>query len=197
LEMTADKLPHPVIRPYPSQYISSWVLKDGTSVILRPIRPEDEKLIVNFHERLSEDSVYMRYLAPLHLSQRIAHERLIKVCFNDYDRELGLVAVHQNRQTREQEILGIGRLVKSRSANKAEFSLLVVDKHQRSGLGKELLRRLVHVAREQGLSQIIGYILHANRAMLHLSEKLGFRQIRNTDDPLVKVELDLPKAGSH
>ena len=66
-------------------------LKDATPVTLRPIRPEDEPLLVAFHKTLSEESVYRRYFNQLKLDQRIAHERLTRICFNDYDRELALV----------------------------------------------------------------------------------------------------------
>src|SRR5205823_1816906 len=87
-------LPKPAIRPYPSKYVIPWTLKDGTAITIRPIRPEDEPLMVKFHQGLSERSVRLRYFAPLKLGQRVAHERLTRVCFNDYDRELALVAEH-------------------------------------------------------------------------------------------------------
>lgn len=189
-EITADRLPRLAIRPYPTQYVSPWMLKDGTSVTIRPIRPEDEHLMLRFHERLSEDSVYFRYLSPLKLDYRTAHERLIKVCFNDYERELALVAEHRNSRTNEREILGIGRLVKAHAADEAEFALVVIDSHQASGLGRQLLRRLVHVAREEKVARVIGYILPGNQAMLHLTEKLGFRRLHRPGDPLVRVELN-------
>ena len=71
-----DKLPKPAIRPYPTQYVAPWKLKNKAPVTIRPIRPEDEPLMVKFHETLSEESVYHRYFSALKLSQRIAHERL-------------------------------------------------------------------------------------------------------------------------
>ncbi len=91
-EVAEDKLPRPAIRPYPAQYAGEWTMKDGTPVTIRPIRPEDEPLMVKFHETLSERSVYMRYFQPLKLSTRTAHERLTRICFIDYDREMALVA---------------------------------------------------------------------------------------------------------
>ena len=195
-EVTQSQLPRPAITPYPVQYVSTWKMKDGTNVTLRPIRPEDENLLVKFHQQLSEDSVYLRYLSPMKLDQRIAHERLVRVCFNDYNRELGLVAVHRKGHTHEEEILGIGRLIKAHSANKAEFSLLVVDQYQRAGLGKHLLRELVRIARAEGLHQLVGSILQSNRAMLHLSEKLGFKQFHQPGDPVVRVELNLADSAA-
>ena len=81
-------------------------------VIIRPIRPEDEPLMVRFHATLSERSVYLRYFHLMKLEQRIAHERLTRMCFIDYDREMALVAERCDPATGEREILGVGRLTK-------------------------------------------------------------------------------------
>jgi acetyltransferase len=135
-----DKLPRLAIRPYPTQYVSPWKLKDGTAITIRPIRPEDEPLLVKFHETLSEESVYHRYFNQIKLDQRIAHERLTRICFNDYDREIALVAERKNPKGGAVEIVGVGRLSKARGRNEAEFSLLINDQWQRHGLGTELLK---------------------------------------------------------
>ena len=87
-------------------------MKDGGHVTIRPIRPEDEPLMVRFHETLSERSVYLRYFHLMNLEQRTTHERLTRICFIDYDREMALVAVRRNPETGESEILGVGRLMK-------------------------------------------------------------------------------------
>jgi acetyltransferase len=91
-EMLEAELPRPAIRPYPAQYVQSWTTSDGVPLLIRPIRPEDEPLMIQFHTTLSDRSVYFRYMHAVQLSQRIAHERLARICFNDYDRELALVA---------------------------------------------------------------------------------------------------------
>lgn len=79
------QLPKPAIRPYPTKYVSNWTLRNGVKVAIRPIRPEDEPLAIKFHQSLSEQSVYFRYFHLVKLSQRIAHERLTRLCFIDYD----------------------------------------------------------------------------------------------------------------
>jgi acetyltransferase len=173
-EITEDKLPRPAIRPYPTQYVSPWKLKDGTPVKIRPIRPEDEPLMVKFHEGLSEESVYHRYFSSLKLTQRIAHERLTRICFNDYDREIALVAERKDEKG-PNEILGVGRLSKARGRNEAEFSMIVGDRWQQHGLGKELLKRLVQIARDEKLSRLSAIILAENRAMIHVAQKAGFK----------------------
>src|SRR5205814_4740376 len=82
-DVSEENLPKLAIRPYPAKYITRWKLKNGTSVTIRPIRPEDEPLMVKFHQTLSERSVYLRYFTPLRLDQRVAHERLSRICFID------------------------------------------------------------------------------------------------------------------
>ena len=92
-------VPKPAIRPYPRQYVSMWTMKDGRDVTIRPIRPEDEPLMAEFHRTLSDRTVYLRYFASLSLGARIAHERLLRICFGDYDREMVLVAELVNLHT--------------------------------------------------------------------------------------------------
>ena len=105
-DFRVSDLPRLAIRPYPTQYITPWIAKDGTQVIIRPICPEDEPLLVKFHGTLSERSVSLRYFHAMKYTARVAHERLIRSCFIDYDREMGLVADRKNPETGEHEILG-------------------------------------------------------------------------------------------
>jgi len=185
-------LPHTAIRPYPTQYVSNEVLRDGTPVTIRPIRPEDEPLMVKFHETLSEESVYMRYFHMMNLTQRTAHERLTRICFIDYDREMALVAEHTDPETKEREIMGVSRL-SSRGAlpDEAEFSVLVSDRFQRLGLGTLLVGRLLEVGRAEGLERITAEILFDNHPMQRISKKLGFHLRRDTEEMVMKANLDL------
>src|SRR6202008_1129891 len=103
------QLPRATIRPYPIQYTWEWRLKDGAPVTIRPIRPEDEPLMVRFHTTLSERSVYLRYFCSLSLSTRVEHERLGRNCFASYDRGFALVADRNNPATGQHEVRGGGR----------------------------------------------------------------------------------------
>jgi acetyltransferase len=170
-----EDLPRPAIRPYPAHYSWRTELTNGTPVLLRPIRPEDEPAMTRFHAGLSERSVYLRYFAPLRFDHRIAHERLSRLCFIDYDREIALIAEHTLPESGHTEILGVGRLSDLHSESGAEFALLVTDDWQGKGLGVELLRRLLDIGRTEGVHHVMGRILPDNRNMLHLCKKLGFR----------------------
>jgi acetyltransferase len=168
------RLPRPAIRPYPVHYITPWKLRDGTAVQIRPIRPEDEPLIRAFHETLSERSVYSRYFTPLRLEQRVDHERLTRICFNDYDREIALVAEHRNEGSGRHEILGVGRLSRISGSAEAEFAMLIGDHWQRKGLGTQLLKSLLQIGRDEKLTRIVATILADNHEMQTLCRKAGF-----------------------
>ena len=172
-----DDLPTPAIRPYPRQYIGTHTMLNGEEVTVRPIRPEDEPKLVTFHERLSERSVYLRYASLMKLEQRVAHERLARICFIDYDREMALVA-----EDGEGKIIGVGRLTQQPGRNEAEFAMLVIDEYQGEGVGTELLNRLLQVGKDEGLDRITADILQQNQAMQRVCEKLDFQIVRS-DDP--------------
>ncbi len=184
-----DKLPKLAIRPYPTEYIQPWTLRDGSPVLFRPIRPEDEPLVVRFHETLSERSVYLRYFYPMKLSQRIEHDRLARITFNDYDREIGLVVETQN--TPDVQIAAIGRLSRIYGTNEAEFAILVSDLFQHQGLGTEMLTRLLDIGRREGIQRIFGKILNDNRDMLRVTQRLGFRQVGMPVSGTISVEINL------
>ena len=189
-EVREVDLPRTAIRPYPVQHIASWTMKNGENVLMRPIRPEDEPLLVRLHQALSERTVYLRYFQPLKLSQRTAHERLTRICFVDYDREMVLVAERKNQEGLS-EIIAIGRLSKLRSSNAAEMAVLVDDRYQGLGLGTELYRRLVAVARDEKLKTVVSTILAENREMRAICQKLGFSMEADLDDGTIRAELQV------
>jgi acetyltransferase len=186
-----SQLPKLAILPYPRKYMQNWKMKNGEEVVIRPIRPEDEPLLVEFHQALSERTVYMRYMQALKLDQRVAHERLTRICFIDYDREMALVLERKDPATGKLEILGVGRLQKLSGAEEGEFSVVVEDKWQSQGIGRELVSRLLQIGREEKLKSIRGYIHADNAPMQHVCEKLGFTLGSSTDDSVVKADIKL------
>jgi acetyltransferase len=171
-DVPAKALPRLAVRPYPSQYAAWWTLKNGQKAIIRPIRPEDEPMLVKFHQTLSESSVNMRYLSPMLLGERVAHERLSRLCFIDYDREMALVARGEDPDT-------------------GERAILINDRYQGQGLGKELLQRLIEVGRAEGMGRIQAEFAPSNYLMRSISQKLGFTLTETPGDAMVKAELIL------
>lgn len=185
-----EDLPRLAIRPYPQRYVDTWTSEDGNDFTIRPIRPEDEPLVVKFHETLSERTVQLRYFTPLNLRQRVSHERLTRIVFIDYDREMALVATRYNPKSDEYEIAGVGRISKSHTESEAEFAIIISDRFQGQGIGKELLSRLIAVGRDENLAAINGFILAENTGMINLAKQLGFK-LRTTEDAMVEATLIL------
>jgi acetyltransferase len=193
--VTEADLPRLAIRPYPRQYVERWTAKDGTDLLIRPIRPEDEPLLVEFHTELTEETVYSRYFEHFGLSQRTAHERLTRVAFNDYDREIALVAEESGGDGRSR-IVAIGRLSKAHAVPEAEFAILVADRWQRRGVGGELLRRLVRIGRDEGLERITAEMLPGNMGMRRTARSVGFTLTEEPGDPTITAELVLDGAAT-
>jgi acetyltransferase len=167
-------------------------MRDGTQVRIRPIHSNDEPLMVKFHATLSDRTVYMRYFTPLSLARRTAHERLVRICDTEFEREIVLVAQREGPEAGERrDILGVARLNKLKTEGEAEIAVLVADEHQHKGLGTELLRRLIGAARDLGVSRIIAEMLRDNLAIQTIFKRLGF-QLRLRHDPgSVRAVLEL------
>lgn len=184
-------LPRLAIRPYPNQYVSKWTTKNGINITFRPIRPEDEPLLVDFHGGLSDKSVYLRYHYPMQYMDRVNHERLGRICHTDYDRVIALVAEAKMPETGKPEILGIGRLSKMHSLDSAKFSVLILDRYQGLGIGKELLRRLIEIAKEEKLRRIEAQLTADNIVMQKMCESLGCKISPYEDPRMVSAELEI------
>jgi acetyltransferase len=186
----ATDIPPLAIRPYPIEYVGHWTLQNGTPVTIRPIRPEDEPLMVHFHETLSERTVYLRYFDPVKLSDRISHERLARISFSDYAREIILVAEHHN-EAGEPEIIAASRLSKLHDTDVAEFTILIGDAWQGQGLGTEILQRQIDIAQAEGVGRITSAILPEADNMRHIFEKMGFSIHQVPESESMRAELDL------
>lgn len=133
----------------------------------------------------------MRYFHYIQYNQRVAHERLTRLCFIDYEREMALVVERRDPKTGERAILAIGRLSKLHQSAEAEFAILVSDAYHGHGFGGELLRRLVQIGRDEKLQRIVASILADNVAMQRVSRKCGFKLKRAESE--FRAELDLTK----
>jgi acetyltransferase len=184
-----EKLPVTAIRPYPSQYSWDFALRSGERVAIRPLRPDDEPLVVAFHANVSDQSRYYRYAHAISRDRLTTHERLSRVCFVDYARELALAAVRTDAARGASAIVGIARLIKSHFAREAEFAVLIADAYQRQGLGAELLRRMVEIGRAEDVGRIVGLTLPDNPAMLRTFGKMGFTITEDSTIGFMRAEL--------
>jgi acetyltransferase len=184
-----------VIRPYPTRYLHGWNLADGTPVTIRPIRPEDEPLMINFHKSLSEETVRLRYFGFLKGESLITHERLAQICFSDYDREIALVTERSQPGRDQRQIIAVARLIKAHCANEAELAIVISDDWQGRGLGTKLLGDLLTIGRTEGLERIVGYILPENYVMQRICNKLGFEVRYDPLEDAFEAEFELRRHG--
>ena len=195
-EATKDpaSLQRPAIKPYPRKYVESGQLSDGTPVTFRPIRPEDESLMVQFHQDLSESSVRSWYFESRSVNERTDHTRLRRACFIDYAREMALVAVVQNKDG-SKSIAGLTQLQKSAFSDRARFAIVVTDRWQHRGIGSQLLQKLINVAKAEGLTLLRAAFLPENDNLKRLFEKFGFSIVNVSADEPLYAELELPASS--
>ena len=180
----AEPYQHLVVMPYPTRYVTPWKLKDGTEVILRPIRPEDEPMELEFVKGLSEEASRFRFFQVI---RDLSHEALVRFCNIDYDREMAFIA--ETRELNRRMEVGVGRLVMEPNKKRGEFAVVVADKYQGKGLGTKLIDMLISVAEEKGLESMYGIVLPENANMIHLCEKLGFTVERRHEEVVVELKL--------
>jgi acetyltransferase len=190
-DTTKDQLPKLAIRPYPIKYVGTWTAKDNRKVTIRPILPEDEPLLAEFHTVLSDKTVFMRYLQPIMLQDRVMHERLARICHVDYDREIALVA-ETTDSAGERHVMGVVRMSKIHGkSDEARMSILIGDPYQGIGLGGELIRRALDVARNENIARMTAILTADNQVMQHIFTKLGFEIVPLQDKNLAAAVIQL------
>ncbi len=172
-EVADADLPRLSIRPYPYHYARDFTTTDGVSFTVRPIRPEDEPAMARFHASLSSRTVRARYGSNLALAARTAHERLTRICFVDYDREIVLVAEAQ-APGGGTELAGIARLTRVHATDDKQLTMVVADAWQRRGIGAQLVRSAVAVARKEGTARVLAQLSPDNAPMHDLLAGYGF-----------------------
>ncbi|MCC6169524.1 MAG: bifunctional acetate--CoA ligase family protein/GNAT family N-acetyltransferase [Caldilineaceae bacterium] len=187
-------LPRPAIRPYPIQYVGSFTLSDGAEVEIRPVRPEDEPLMSGFLSSLSPDNLYLRFFHAVAVSSLTSHEQMARMSFVDYNREISLVATQPDPKNGKPRIIATGQLTKLHGSNDAEFAIQVRDQYQGTGLGTELLTRLLDIARDEGITRVFAEIMPENVGMRRVCAKLGFSFERIPDSHNLQASIELEPA---
>lgn len=178
-------LPTPAIRPYPTQYVKQEKLENGESILIRPIAPEDEPLLVNFHKELSENSIRQRFFEFVSLDKRVAHERLMRICFTDFDREIALVAEIKDK------IVGVIRLSRIPSTSDAQLTMIIQDDYHGLGLGTKLLKEAMTIAKKENIHTLYAEILDENGGMIKICEKAGFTFSNSSDSRIITAQANL------
>jgi acetyltransferase len=179
IRQVADHHEHMIIAPYPIKYITKRTLRNGQTVKLRPIKPEDEICFNELFKSLSEESIRFRFFETI---KEMAHDTLTRYCNLDYDREIAIVAESQS----EQRIIGAVRLVLDAGGKNGEFAIMVGDSWHGLGLGSKLMDYIVDIAKDLRLETIYSYVTRANTKMINMCSKKGF-EIQPIDEYTINM----------
>lgn len=174
---------HLVISPYPKKYTVPWKLKNGTRIVIRPIKPEDEARLDDLFRAFSEETMRFRFFQVI---REMTHETLTRYCNIDYNREIAIVA--EPEESRERRIIGVARLILRPGQRKGEFAVAVGDQWQGLGLGSKLVDQIIEIAKDRGLESIGGDVLTNNAKMIDLCEKKGFT-MKSVDEEIAEATL--------
>jgi acetyltransferase len=178
---------HFAIRPYPQELVETRPWQQGAELVLRPIRPEDERQHLAFLARMDPEDIRLRVF---YSKRSIEHTELARLTQIDYDREMAFVAT--STENGHPVTLGAVRGIIDPDNDSAEFGILIRSDQKGQGLGVLLMDKLIRHLRAQGTRRIVGTVLKENKGMLGLAQRVGFTVERHPEDPdLRHVELHL------
>ena len=173
---------HLAIRPYPEEFVTRRKLKDGVSVILRPIKPEDEPMWHDLVASCSTESIWLRFS---YLFKQTTHEMASRYCFIDYDREMGIVA--EVKENGERKLIGVGRLVADMNHEAAEYAVIVIDRWQGRGLGGMLTDYCMEIANKWGIKRVVAVMAKNNTKMMKTFRNRGFEIDSEQEEDVVLI----------
>ena len=182
----ADKIrgfganPRLAIRPYPKQWERHEVLRDGTRVLVRPVRPEDETLYPDFLSKVTADDLRLRFFAPI---KEFTHAFIAKLTQLDYARAVAFAAIHEDFG----ELWGVVRLHADPNHETGEYAILLRSELKGRGLGWLLMQRIIDYAKSEGFKRVKGQVLRENTTMIAMCQKLGFEVHDDAEDNSLKV----------
>ncbi len=176
---------HLVISPYPKKYETTWRLKDGRRVFVRPIKPEDENLWLDMFKDLSEDSIRYRFFKNV---RETPHKDRVRYCNIDYDREIALLP--ELEEDGERRILGVARAIRRADRETAELTIIVADKYQGLGLGTKLVDYMIEVCKDLGMKTLLAEVRFDNQRAIALLRKMGF-DVEKAQGGVVRARLGL------
>jgi acetyltransferase len=176
---------HLIISPYPGRYRKQVTARNGTTVLLRPIRPEDEQMELEMVNRTSKESLYFRFFGYV---PKMTHELMIRFTQIDYDREMAIVALVEKEGA--EQMIGVVRIIADPWGEAAEYAILIDDEWQGQRLGSQMTDFIIEIARDMGLSRIYATLLSSNKGMLALFKSKGF-EVKREDFETYRVDLKL------
>jgi acetyltransferase len=190
-EATFSGRGHPrfAVRPYPKEWERTLTLDDGTSLLVRPVRPEDEAMFHRFFKQITMDDLRLRFFAPV---REFSHTFIARLTQLDYARAMALVAISPTAG----DMLGVVHLHADPNYDKGEYAVVVRSDIKGRGLGWQLMHTMIQYAQWLGLREVEGEVLNHNKIMLTMCEQLGFAISSVREDPGVShVRLRLERTS--
>lgn len=168
------------------RYKTAVILRDGSTLHLRPIVPEDEEKVRALFSRLSQHSLYLRFH---HVLSQMSQEEAKRFCSVNYDNDFALAATLG--EDSEEQIIAVGHFYRLPVRDRAEAAFVVEDKYQGKGIGSHLLEQLAIIAREYGIRTFEASILSENEQMMQLLQRSGFYLAEELESGVYQMEMDL------
>jgi RimJ/RimL family protein N-acetyltransferase len=169
---------------YPVELERDVVLRDGTRLRLRPIRPEDQDRLIEFYDRLSRHTAYQRFFAVM---RRLPPDWARLLANVDYERRLALLAEHGDPGT--PELVGVARYEPADQPDTAEIAFVIQDRWQNRGLGTIMLDALLAAAEARGIRRFRAYVLAGNARMIDLLVRFTDVHERHTESGVTELLL--------
>jgi len=176
---------HLVISPYPSEYTTTYTMKDGQKAILRAIKPEDEFMEKEMFSNFSERTQRFRFFQ---LISDISHEQLIRYTQIDYDREIAIIAEIEDEGRKK--MAGVVRLIADQYNETAEYAIVIADPWQNKGLGNKFTDYIHEIAKARGIKKICANVLATNHIMQHMFRARGYKMERVDDGYYAELEIN-------
>ncbi|KAF1690144.1 bifunctional acetate--CoA ligase family protein/GNAT family N-acetyltransferase [Pseudoxanthomonas koreensis] len=179
-----------VVRPYPKEWERTVALPHERRMFVRPVRPEDEALFLEFFAKVSDEDLRLRFFSAV---RHFSHEFVARLTQLDYARSIALVAIDPDNG----QMLGAVRLLADANYERGEYGILVRSDLKGYGIGWKLMEIMIEYAGTIGLKAVEGQVLRENSTMLAMCRQLGFRIRPDAEDPtLMDVSLEVGKKGT-
>ncbi len=168
--------------PEVQKYRKTHKSYDGTEVLYRPIRPDDDDKILEFYYSLSRETIYFRFFSG---RKNVPKTRIRDYTHIDYEKNFAMVVEYQNK------IIGIGHYIVTENPETCEMAVVIHDDWQRKGIGTHFLSYLISIAKERGIKHVTATVLLENYKILKTIEKLGFKFSKKLEEGDLLVEADI------
>ena len=167
--------PRFAIQPYPKQWEKEEILENGKTIMIRPIRPDDERFYDVFMDKTSPEDIRLRLFLSMH---HLSHDFIARLTQIDYARAMAFIAIDPDTD----EMLGVSRLASDPDYIRAEYAVITRSDMKRQGIGRALMQRLIHYAESENIRELWGQVLRENTGMLNMCHELGFQIEADPDD---------------